>query len=112
MIERAVASDTISLPRRRVEIGSQRLRLAGDRVRRVQRPAREHHGMTYRSCGRFNRFKRPGGKRVSASHAESRVHTLVTEGRTDAANDMISIPIRAPAQESSRARGFGGTLLN
>lgn len=100
VIERAVASDTISLPRRRVEIGSQRLRLAGDRVRRVQRPAREHHGMTYRSCGRFNRFKRPGGKRVSASHAESRVHTLVTEGRTDAANDMISIPIRASAKSS------------
>ena len=35
---------------------------------------REHRGMTYRSCGRFNRFN--GQRKTSVgSHAESRVHT-------------------------------------
>lgn len=34
------------------------------------------------------------------------VYTHSTEGRTDAANDMISIPIRAPAKESLAREGL------
>lgn len=61
---------------------------------------REHRGMTYRSCGRFNRFN--GQRKTSVgSHAESRVHTGRAAGErareiaVRRCSVTISIPIHA-----------------
>jgi len=76
MVERAVASDTISLLR--MEIGSQRLRLAGDHVRRAQRPV---VNIAEWRIGRAVVLTVLTAQRKTSvsSHAESRVHTLVSE---------------------------------
>lgn len=82
MIERAVASDTISLPR--VEIGSQRLRLARRSCSARPTAGREHRGMTYRSCGRFNRFNGLAENECQQPRRKPCTHTR-DRGRTDAA---------------------------